>query len=164
MLVQGSLRPQQNGAHRHSVKGNREETMQNDEGLLSVIYTSAATRLLDDAELEGLLRGAREHNAQQGITGILLYGDGNFMQLLEGPEEAVAGLYARIRRDPRHHMVTTILEERGRGREFSEWSMAYRRIDAPTWLRLSQSAGARGQGADSSVLKGMLAAFWKSVA
>jgi hypothetical protein len=138
--------------------------MQNEEALLSVIYTSAATHLPDDAELEELLRRAREHNARQGISGILLYGDGNFMQLLEGPEEAVAGLYARIRRDPRHHMVTTILEERGREREFAEWSMAYRRIDAPTWLRLSQPAGARGEGADSSVLRGMLAAFWKSVA
>lgn len=132
--------------------------------LLTIVYVSAATRLLDDAELEGLLRGAREHNARQGITGILLYGDGNFMQLLEGPAEAVDALYASIRRDPRHHMVTTVLEERGRAREFAEWSMAYRRIDAPTWLRLSQSAGARGQGADGSVIKGMLAAFWKSVA
>lgn len=132
--------------------------------LLSILYVSAATRLLSEEELASLLRAAREHNARHGITGLLLHSDGNFMQLLEGPEAVVSELYARIERDPRHHMLITVLEERGLPREFADWSMACRQVDAPTWMQLSHLVGAAGQPAKLSVVKGVLATFWQSVA
>lgn len=134
------------------------------EELLSIVYVSAATRLMDDEELERLLQEARRNNLRLDVSGLLLYGDGNFMQLLEGPEAVVRELYARICRDPRHHMVTTVFDESGLAREFSDWSMAYRRVDAPTWLRLSHLARGDGQAAGNSMLKGLLASFWQSVA
>ncbi|HEX5803864.1 MAG TPA: BLUF domain-containing protein [Azospira sp.] len=130
---------------------------------LSIVYVSAATHPMSDAELEALLHKAREHNACHGISGLLLYGDGNFMQLLEGPPDEVAALYGRIQRDPRHHMVTTVLEEPDLPREFADWSMAYRRVDAPTWLRITELAGVGGPPVQLSVVKGLLASFWKSV-
>lgn len=137
--------------------------MSNDEALLSIIYVSSATRLLADDELGQLLRAAREHNARRGITGLLLYGDGNFMQLLEGPESEVAALYARIQRDPRHHTVITVQKELGLPREFVDWSMAYRRVDAPTWLRLSRGIGADGRPLRLSAAKGVLQDFWATL-
>lgn len=138
--------------------------MSNDDTLLSIIYVSSAVRLFTDEELEDLLRAARDHNARHGISGLLLYGDGNFMQLLEGPEPVVAELYARIQRDPRHHMVITVQKETGLPREFADWSMAYRQVDAPTWLRLAHEIGADGLPRRLSVAKGVLQMFWKSVA
>ncbi len=134
-----------------------------EEPLLSIVYVSSARNLPTDEALEMMLQGARRKNTQLGITGMLLYGDGNFMQLLEGPETAVRELYAKIRRDPRHHMVTTILEEGGQPREFADWSMAYRRVDAPTWLRLSHALGPEGQRVPLSTVKSILSDFWKSV-
>ncbi len=138
--------------------------MSNDEQLLSIIYVSSATRLLADDELERLLHAAREHNASAGITGLLLYGDGNFMQLIEGPAVAVADLYARIKRDPRHHLVITVQQESGLPREFADWSMAYRKVDAPTWLRLSHALGDGGGAPEKlSATREVLKTFWKSV-
>jgi len=131
-----------------------------DEDLLSILYVSSATRLMTDDELESLLQVSRRHNAAYDISGLLLYGDGSFMQLLEGPAAAVSEVYERIRRDARHHMVTTLLEERGLPREFADWAMAYRRLDTPTWMHLAEGIG-RGAG---SVVKELLADFWKSVA
>lgn len=135
-----------------------------DEPLLTILYVSAAKRLLSDEALAALLAAAREHNARHGITGLLLYSDGNFMQLLEGPATAVSALYGRIQQDARHHMVTTVLEESGLPREFSDWSMACRRVDAPTWLQLTHLVGAGGEGARLGIIKELLASFWKSVA
>lgn len=135
-----------------------------DEQLLSIVYVSSAKQLLTDEELQGLLQTTRPKNEQLGISGVLLYGDGNFMQLLEGPESAVREVYVKICQDPRHHMVTTILEEPGLPREFAEWSMAYRRVDAPDWLLLTQALGPEGARASLSSIKIVLADFWKSVA
>lgn len=130
---------------------------------LSIVYVSSATHLLTDEELQTLLMSARARNSLLGISGILLYGDGNFMQLLEGPEAEVREVFARICSDPRHHMVTMIFEERGLPREFADWSMAYRRVDAPDWLRLTRGLGPEDVRASYGGIKAMLASFWKSV-
>lgn len=143
---------------------SKGEIMTKDGELLSILYVSSAKRLLSEVELAALLESARAHNAECGITGLLLYGDGNFMQLLEGPEAAVTELYERIRCDSRHHMVITIQRETGLPREFADWSMAYRPVDAPTWLRLSHAVGVDGQAQPLSAIKQALQAFWRSVA
>lgn len=137
--------------------------MNPNEGLLSILYVSAATRLLDDGELEEILKTARAYNVRHGITGVLLYGDGNFMQFLEGPEGPVAELYERIRRDARHHQVITIERESGLPREFADWSMAYRQVDAPTWLRLSHAICEAGSTPERlSGAREVLRMFWRS--
>ena len=62
---------------------------------------------------------------------MLLYKDGNFMQVLEGDEEAVRGLYARIAADPRHGGEITLQEGFAEGRQFPDWSMGFRDLDSP---------------------------------
>src|SRR5688572_19699226 len=79
--------------------------------LFSLVYVSASTHLMEDAELEAILTKSRDNNAELGLTGMLLYYEGAFMQVLEGTEENVRGLYTRISQDPRHHRVTLLLEE-----------------------------------------------------
>lgn len=93
-----------------------------------IIYVSTASHLMDQAELTVLLAGARAFNQSHEITGVLLYKDGSFVQILEGEKECLKSLYKRICNDPRHHGVITISEGDTTQREFSEWAMGFREI------------------------------------
>lgn len=95
-----------------------------------LVYVSAAVTWFSEAELRALLRGARRHNEQAGITGLLLYKDGNFMQALEGEEAAVLGLYARLQSDRRHRGVLTLDSGHAEARQFPDWSMAFHDLSA----------------------------------
>ena len=91
-----------------------------------LIYLSSATHLFSPAELQALLEQARVKNARLGITGILLYREGNFLQLLEGETSVVESLYQTILRDARHQGCIRLLDGVIAERAFPEWSMAYR--------------------------------------
>ncbi len=86
----------------------------------------------DSAALLGLLAKSRASNAARGVTGQLLHKDGNFMQLIEGEEAVVRALFQKIKRDPRHGGVIVLLDHQVPDREFSDWSMAFRELDATT--------------------------------
>jgi hypothetical protein len=75
-----------------------------------------------------LLKVARANNARLGITGMLLYADGNFVQLIEGPDNAVDALYARISRDPRHTSLLKALDRPITERHYADWTMGFDRI------------------------------------
>jgi hypothetical protein len=94
------------------------------------VYVSTATRPFSQSELVDLLSHCHENNVALGITGLLLYKDGNFMQMLEGEEETVKTLYAKIGRDPRHQGLLTLLEGPQAERQFPDFSMAFRNLDA----------------------------------
>ncbi len=94
-------------------------------------YASVAVTPFASAELQELLLTSRRNNMQLGITGMLLYKDGEFMQVLEGEQAAVQALYARIARDPRHQRATTILEGPTDARHFPDWSMGFRDLEDP---------------------------------
>ena len=93
--------------------------------LVHLIYCSAAPRPLSRNELRDLLVGARRHNERHGITGMLLYADGSFFQVLEGAPEDVERLFERISADPRHDSLTLIIREPVAVRAFGEWSMGH---------------------------------------
>jgi hypothetical protein len=109
--------------------------------MLSLIYVSSATWLFSDEELEALLEQCREKNARLGVTGMLLYKDGNFMQVLEGEDTTVRQLAAEIEMDRRHKNFTILTEEPITQRQFSDWSMAFNhlnrsdRTDVPGYSR-----------------------------
>ncbi|ACI99580.1 BLUF domain-containing protein [Rhodospirillum centenum] len=100
-----------------------------DDALLCLVYVSRAVVPMGDAELLSLLRQARAANSRVGITGLLLFRHGRFMQALEGPNHAVHGLYSRICLDPRHTDVTTLIKFRPEGRAFAGWSMGFAHVD-----------------------------------
>lgn len=95
----------------------------------SIVYVSTATSLLSEDELESLLSASRLKNEQIGITGILLYHDGNFMQIIEGPKQAVVKLYAQIRGDALHKNLITLLDCPVEERLFAGWWMEFRNLN-----------------------------------
>jgi hypothetical protein len=96
--------------------------------LISTIYVSSASRPLDKDEMLQILRASRRNNEKMGVSGMLLHRDGNFMQVLEGPQEAVNQLIATIKDDPRHHGFLSLWAKPITERRFAEWSMAFRDI------------------------------------
>jgi hypothetical protein len=99
--------------------------------MLSLIYVSTSINLLSDEELLDILKVSRDHNKALDITGLLLYKGGNFMQVLEGPDEVVNSLYEKIKLDPRHKDVTVISSEQISARQFPAWEMAFQNLDNP---------------------------------
>lgn len=90
-----------------------------------LVYVSSAAAAYDQATLDEILAVARHRNGADGITGMLLYHDGNVLQVLEGPRESVTACYERIEKDPRHHGCIVLQSEAVTGRTFAEWEMAY---------------------------------------
>jgi FAD-dependent sensor of blue light len=91
-----------------------------------LLYASNTSRDFSDAMLTEILAASRRNNAACGVTGILLYVDGGFMQVLEGDDRAVSDTFMRIQADKRH-WNTTILLDRDAPRAFAEWSMGFER-------------------------------------
>ena len=93
-----------------------------------LVYVSSCRGLMSRSSVQHLLQECVERNGPLGITGILLYQSGNFLQLLEGRQEVVKTLFAQIARDPRHHQVTRVLSGNAPARLFPNWSMAYKNL------------------------------------
>lgn len=93
------------------------------------IYASKASPDFRESELPQLLQEARTNNAAAGITGMLLYVEGNFFQVLEGEEAVVGPVFDRICGDTRHGRVTQIIREPIFERDFPDWTMGYARAD-----------------------------------
>ena len=93
--------------------------------LLHVLYTSSATGPMQEGDIADILGASRRNNAGAGVTGMLIYCDGNFIQALEGPPDAVETTMARIQRDSRHHQVIRLLEYAAPDRDFAQWAMAH---------------------------------------
>jgi hypothetical protein len=98
--------------------------------LFQIVYASTATDPFSKADLMELLKGSVQRNVRAGITGLLLYQDCNFMQVLEGDEAVVVALFSRISRDPRHHHVIPLLHEPIGQRHFPNSAMAFRSLDS----------------------------------
>lgn len=96
--------------------------------LIQLIYVSTASELLPDRSLDEILESSVRHNIVQDVTGMLLYSEGSFMQVLEGEESAVEETYSRICNDHRNFDLIVLSREAITKREFSQWSMGYRRL------------------------------------
>ena len=97
--------------------------------LISLTYVSSAVRKFSDEELVALLRTSRSNNERAGISGMLLYKDGDFMQTLEGPEDAVSNVISVIAQDVRHRGIIRLLHRQLTERSFGDWSMAFGNLD-----------------------------------
>lgn len=107
--------------------------------LKQIIYVSSSIELREPDELDGLLRVSRTRNARDGISGLLLYHEGSFMQLIEGGENAVDALFSRIADDPSHHNIIRLHDGPVAGRLFPTWSMGFAPLDMS---RLSETEAA----------------------
>jgi hypothetical protein len=90
--------------------------------LVRLLYASRAVDTSTGA-IEAILAQARQHNPVSGITGILCYGGGIFLQAIEGGRTAVSELFGHIQKDPRHKDVVLLNFEEIAERRFFGWTM-----------------------------------------
>ena len=93
--------------------------------MLSIVYSSIASRPFHDGDLATLLMNSRATNRRLGLTGMLLHREGRVLQVLAGPENAVIDRFTLIAADRRHTAVRALIEEPIATRAFPEWTMGY---------------------------------------
>jgi hypothetical protein len=109
--------------------------------LVRLLYCSRAVDTSPEA-IESIVARARQHNAASGITGILCYGGGVFLQAIEGGRMQVSELFGTILNDPRHKDVALLHFEEILERRFGDWSMGQvniSKINHTTLLKYSET-------------------------
>jgi methanogenic corrinoid protein MtbC1 len=107
-------------------------------------YRSVATTRPSPSDLETLVSRARARNRSLGITGMLLFEDGQYFQTLEGPPDALETIWSSVERDPRHRNIEVLSQHLVPARLFSDWDLLLcnRRGEAPGSGRGSAAAPA----------------------
>ncbi|WP_181776401.1 BLUF domain-containing protein [Amycolatopsis pittospori] len=100
----------------------------------TLMYSSVAAFAMSDSEVDALLSRSRELNAAQEITGLLVYirldyHRAAFLQVLEGPHDAVEQTYGRIERDELHKDLTVLRRSSLEAARFRGWSMKFATLD-----------------------------------
>lgn len=90
-----------------------------------IAYLSTSRAPIDTNLIRSILDVARTKNRLNGITGILMSANCSFLQVLEGPKDAVEETFGRINEDTRHHGIIKLLDAPLRTRTFEDWSMAW---------------------------------------
>ena len=91
--------------------------------LVRLMYASRAVPAVDQEELLAILKKSKANNPKAGVTGVLCFSEGIFIQVLEGGRSAVNILYNRIAADSRHSDVLLLNYEEIDERRFAGWSM-----------------------------------------
>lgn len=91
--------------------------------LVRLMYASRAADSVNSDDLAAILKKSKTNNPPIGVTGVLCFSDGIFLQVLEGGRSSVSGLYNKIASDPRHHDVVLLSYEEVHERSFASWSM-----------------------------------------
>ena len=110
--------------------------------LVRLLYASRAVDP-QPSVIESILAQSRQFNPSTGITGILVYGGGIFLQAIEGGREAVSDLYGHIQKDARHKQVVLLHYEEISERRFGGWTMGQvddSRVNTNILLKYSERA------------------------
>lgn len=100
------------------------------EAIVSLAYKSRSTASEVDANtLSAILSVAQIQNVENYLTGALAYGDGHFIQVLEGPEDRLLRIFQKIRGDFRHHSIEFVGPTPIANRRFPDWCMASLSVD-----------------------------------
>jgi len=91
--------------------------------LVRLMYASRAADSVNSDDLAAILKKSKTNNPPIGVTGVLCFSGGIFLQVLEGGRSPVSGLYNKIACDPRHHDVVLLSYEEVSERSFAGWSM-----------------------------------------
>lgn len=90
-----------------------------------IAYVSLSLNPLTPELLSNILQVSQSNNRRDKITGILMFHDMLFFQVLEGEHSVVERCYVRIVQDPRHTNVSLMLDSAAQNRTFPDWAMAY---------------------------------------
>ena len=102
---------------------------ENPDALFHLGYVSTEAIKFSDEALVALLGEARSANTDRDVTGLLLYREGSFYQVLEGSESAVMATFQDIEGDPRHKEVRVLFNGETDAREFADWKMGFLNLD-----------------------------------
>ena len=126
-----------------------------------LVYSSVETVEFDEESLLELLGLARTKNSKLGVTGMLLYAEGTFLQVLEGEEDVVEALFAKIERDPRHTDTRLLLRTDVEEPSFGDWSMGFHysrsRASLPEGVSSFLQRGYRQEDSGSAALHALCA-------
>ncbi|WP_407330501.1 BLUF domain-containing protein [Enterovibrio sp. 27052020O] len=98
--------------------------------LKQIVYISSAEHPFTDEEFASMLASIRRNNERQGVTGMLLYKDGDFIQVIEGEESVLYPLFEVICKDHRHYSVVELMRKTIPERQFKNWSMGFHHINS----------------------------------
>ncbi len=135
--------------------------MSDETSLEQLLYISTIAHA-GTAALSSILASARRNNQANDITGLLMFNGKRFLQVIEGPADAVEATYARINCDPRHRAQVVLARRTVDQREFGDWSMAYRNGSGPSDNALYETICAKVADAHPN-LRAELMAFAKNI-
>jgi hypothetical protein len=113
--------------------------------MIQMSYLSRSSEPMSADQLLALLKQCRTNNAARDLTGMLLYGNGTFLQVIEGDDAVVDRLVETIAADPRHVGMQRLSRKTIERRQYADWSMGFERV---TESGLRQVEGLRDFGAD----------------
>jgi hypothetical protein len=99
--------------------------------MIQTAYVSRAAAPMTQEALLSLLQQCLTNNEASGVTGMLLYGNDTFLQVLEGEEAVLDGVVAKIQKDPRHAAIHFLYRKPVERRQYEGWSMDFQRVSAP---------------------------------
>jgi hypothetical protein len=119
--------------------------------LQKLIYYSTSVQDLQIAEIEKIIEKAILNNSLMGITGMLLYCSGNFMQVIEGPKDNIQKLMNKILNDKRHYNIIIIQNQSVAKRDFSNWSRGLRIVQPNDLKKYEQCFQIQGDQNDFAI-------------
>ncbi len=104
--------------------------------MFHIIYVSNAVEPMSNDALKELLHVSRVNNERNQITGMLLYKNGHFMQVIEGDEARVTELMNIIKKDIRHKNVDILRSEYTQSRDFPNWTMGFKNLERSDYSKI----------------------------
>lgn len=120
--------------------------------LYELLYSSFSEREMDADALMSLLESVRTNNERLEVTGLLLYCNREYMQLIEGEEEVIRSLWQSIQSDSRHYSARVMYEGPIEKRGFAGWSMGFRNLSNVNMKALPGYSSFLDKGFTSEIL------------
>jgi Sensors of blue-light using FAD len=127
--------------------------------MIRLVYISQAVVGITEEQVQNILKTSQKNNSANGITGVLSFGGGLFMQILEGSEQAVLRLYVKILDDPRHTDCRLIHISPADEQVFQKWSMAILGTDPLDYQRIGELRARRLETVQSQTFTHLMREF-----
>lgn len=96
--------------------------------MIQVSYVSRTTEPMSNEQLLALLMQCQSNNRERGVTGMLLYGNGTFLQSIEGDDAVIDDLVEHIWKDPRHADIQMLHRRAITQRQYADWTMGFEQV------------------------------------
>ncbi len=99
--------------------------------LYTISYVSTSDKKFTDTDIHDLLNFVKKHNNENNITGLLIYSEGNFFQVIEGEKKIISDLFEKIKQDSRHYNIIKIFDRENEQKAFSEYDSSFITVGDP---------------------------------